>query len=292
VSRSGLSRVWSVLGALLALYAIGTWIIVQGGKSFAEIPGLDGRAQVVSAYEATLAVGILLGVLSAVGIQYMRKPAKRGETLLPVVAIADLGPHQARSWSMRLYQAFFVLVFLLIPAAALLQLNGIILDRGVLWHQGDAALGSIALKNAFALTRGSSDQDAKEYACRDEVTRVEGFVWLANMRCDIAKDNQLQPFDKAGRSLPENAQSVKSSCTRDLALPRSTPEACRSVRDISEYCEASERRCRGMQWLPILSPILPVATTIFGWLMLVWLLGEACYRKLYGVTLVADEFLT
>ena len=292
MSRSGLSRVWSVLGALLALYAIGTWIIVQGGKSFAEIPGLDGRAQVVSAYQAALAVGILLGILSAVGIQYMRKPAKKGETLLPVVAIADLGPHQARSWSMRLYQGFFFLVFLLIPAAALLQLNQIVLDRGILWHQGDAALGSIAVKNAFALTRGSSDQDVKEHACQDDVMRAEGFVWLANMRCDIAKDNQLQPFDKVGRSLLENAQSAKSSCTRELAIPRSTPEACKSVRDISEQCEASERRCRGMQWLPVLSPALLLATTMFGWVMLLWLLCEACYRKLYGVTLVGDEFPT
>ena len=43
MSRLGLARVWSVLGALLAPYSIGTWVILQGGKSFAELPGLEGE---------------------------------------------------------------------------------------------------------------------------------------------------------------------------------------------------------------------------------------------------------
>jgi hypothetical protein len=247
VSRSGLGRVWSILGALLALYAVGTWIILRGGKSFAEIPGLEARSPVISAYQAVLVVGTLLGILSAVGIQYMRRPAGPGETLLPVVAIADVGPHDARSWSMRLYQGLFFLIFLLLPAVALFELNDAVLDRGVLWHESDAALGGIALKNAFALTRGSSDQDTREFACRNEVTRRGGFVWLANMRCDIAKDDRPKPFDKKGKTIAENAESAVPSCTRDLAIARSKIEACENTRDISEECETSERRCRGMQ---------------------------------------------
>jgi hypothetical protein len=56
-----------------------------GGKSFAELPGLEGRAPVTSAYEAVLIIGLLLGVLSAVGIRYMRKSQGNGQGLLPVV---------------------------------------------------------------------------------------------------------------------------------------------------------------------------------------------------------------
>jgi hypothetical protein len=279
MSRSGLARVWSILGALLALYAIGTWIILQGGKSFAEIPGLEGRAPITSAYQAVLIVGTLLGILSAVGILYMRKSEGAGEGLLPVVAIADVGPHDMRSWSMRLYQGFFFFVFLLVPAVALYQLNDAVLERGVLWHNGDAALGAIAVKNAFAWTRGTSDQDTKEYACQNEVTRGDGFMWLANMRCDIVKANRLKPFAKTGRSIAENAESASPACTRDLALARSKIESCENATDVSEECETSERHCRGMQWLPLTSPLLLAGTTIFGWTMFLWLIAEAAYRR-------------
>src|ERR1700736_28529 len=103
MSRSGLARIWSVLGTLLALYAIGTWLILLGGKSFAELPGLEGRAPVTSAYEAVLLIGTLLGILSAVGIQYVRTARGTREALLPVVAIADVGPHEMHSLVMRVY---------------------------------------------------------------------------------------------------------------------------------------------------------------------------------------------
>jgi hypothetical protein len=284
VSRSGLARVWSILGAFLALYATGTWIILQGGKSFAEIPGLEGGAPVTSAYQAVLIVGTLLGILSAVSIRYMRMSVPAGKGLLPVVAIADVGPHNIHSWTMRLYQGFFFLVFLLLPAIALYQLNDAVLERGVLWHQGDTALGAIALKNAFAWTRGTSDQDTKEFACRNEVTRGDGFTWLANMRCDVVKAGRLKPFDKTGKTVAEDAASAPMSCTRDLAIARSKVETCENATDISEECASSERHCRGVQWLPDLSPLLQAATTVFGWAIFVWFVGEACYRKVQGLS--------
>jgi hypothetical protein len=278
VTRPGLARIWSIVGTLLALFAAGTWINLQGGKSFAEIPGLDGRAPVTSAYEAVLIVGCLLGILSGVGIFYFRMPTAADGALFPVVAIADVGPHDMRAWTMRLYQAFFFSIFLLLPAVSLYVLNDAVLERGVLWHQGDAAFGGIALKNAFSLTRGSSKQDADEFACRSEVTRKEGFTWLANMRCDLAKSSRLKPFEKSGKSIADDTASVALSCTRTLADGRA--EGCENARDISEQCEASERRCRGMQWLPGLSPALMLIATVFGWTMFAWLVVEAICRKI------------
>jgi hypothetical protein len=273
--------VWFYLGALLALYAGGTWIILQGGKSFAELPGLEGRAPVTSAFEAVIVIGLLLGILSGVGIRYLRKAQAARQPLLPVVAIADIGPHDMRSWSMRLYQGFFVLVFLFLPAAALYKLNDDVFERGVLWHDGDPALGAIALKNAFTWTHGTSEQDAKEYACRNEVTRAEGYTWFANMRCDIVKENRLKPFDKGVRSIAENVDDVANapSCVRDLAKSRLNSDKCENVRDISEECETSERHCRGMQWLPTVSPFGQVVTTLFGWGMFLWLIVELSCRK-------------
>jgi hypothetical protein len=283
--------VWSVLGALLALYAIGTWVILQGGKSFAELPGLDGRAPVISAYEAVVIVGTLLGILSGVGIQYMHNIRGAGEALLPVVGIGDTGPHDTRSLAMRLYQSFFFLVFLLVPAVALYQLNAAVLQRGVIWHDGDAALGGIALQNAFSWTRGASDQDAREYDCRNVVTRDGGFVWLASTRCDVVKASRLKPFASAGKSMTEDAEPRPPACTRDLAIARSKIEKCEGATDVSEICEASERRCRGMQWLPVLSPLLLVGATIFGWAMFVWLAVEVCYRGVFKIARPTDDLL-
>jgi hypothetical protein len=278
VSLSGLARVWSFMGSLLALYAAGTWIILQGGKSFAELPGLEGRAPVTSAYEAVLIIGLLLGLLSAVGLTYMRKSRGTGQGPLPVVGIGDIGPHDMNSASMRFYQAFFVLIFLFLPAIALFKLNHDVIKDGVLWHDGDPALGSISFKNTFGWTR----EDASEYACRREVTRPNDYTWLANRRCDILKANNLRPFNKAGMSTNENLEKITTApaCVHDLAKGRVNTDTCDNTRDISEECEKSERNCRGIQWLPFLSPLAQAALTLFGWAMFVWLVVELSYQKM------------
>jgi hypothetical protein len=246
-----------------------------------EVPGLEGRAPVTSAYEAVLIIGLLLGVLSAVGIRYMRKSQGNDQGLLPVVAIADTGPHDMNSWSMRAYQGFFVLIFLFLPAISLYKLNHDVIADGVLWHDGDPALGSIALKNAFAWTRGTKEQDAKEYDCRKEVTRAKDYTWLANKRCDVVKANGLKPFDKAVRSTAQNIDEATNAaaCVRELATASVDTDKCERATDISEECEISERRCRGIQWLPFLSPLAQAALTFIGWGMFVWLVAELSYRK-------------
>ena len=280
MSRAGLARIWGALGALLALYATGTWIILQGGKSFAEIPGLEAKAPVTSAYQAIPIIGVLLGVLAIVGLAHMRAKHQESESLFPIVAIADLGPHQLSAWSMRVYQGVFVLIFLLVPAAALVHLNSVVLQRGVLWHDGEPALSGIALKNAYGPS-ATIGPDANESACASTITRPkDGYVWLGNMRCDFAKAGRLKPFNKDGKSLADDAAGgPASSCTRDLALSQSRQQSCEGARDISEECETSERNCRGVQWLPFWSPVLLIVPAVFGWIMLIWLLGEAVCRK-------------
>ena len=279
MSRAGLARVWGTLGALLALYATGTWIVLQGGKAFAEIPGLEVKSPVTSAYLAVPIIGTLLGILSAVGLWFMRTTRPEGEGLFPVVAIADVGPHRMTASSMVVYQSFFVLMFLAVPAASLFRLNDVILQRGILWHDDDPALGSVVLKNAFTLTRGTGGVDASEYACASSVTREPGYVWLGNMRCDPVKAARLKPFNKDGHTLGEDAASAAMSCARDLALAQSQVQRCEGARDVSEECETSERNCRGVQWLPVVSPLILLGCTLFGWGMAAWLSIEAAWRK-------------
>lgn len=201
------------------------------------------------------------------------------------MAIADAGPHDLNSWSMRVYQGFFVLIFLFLPAISLYKLNGDVISYGVLWHSDDPALGSIALKNAFPWKLGREERDVKEYDCREEVTRAEGFTWLANKRCDIVKAKGLKPFDKAGTSTAQNIDDVADAplCVRDLAKSRVDTDQCERAIDISEECEKSERHCRGIQWLPFLSPLAQAALTFFGWGMFAWLVVELSYRKIQAL---------
>jgi hypothetical protein len=267
MTRLGLARVWSVLGALLGIYSTGTWIILQGGKSFADIPGLDGRAPVTSAYQAILMIGVLLSALCAAGIQHIRTIETARDPLLPIVAIGDVGPHTLNTWSMRFYQGFFFVFFVLIPALSLYQLNISLFQRGILWHEGDPALGSILLKNGYTLTAGTTNQDREEKACRNNVKRAQGFLWLSNMRCDPVKAKQLKPFSDTGKSIREDADSSPPNCVRSIAISNANSSSCKNARDISELCEENERRCRGIQWFPLGSPLLLATATVCGWFM-------------------------
>jgi hypothetical protein len=183
---------------------------------------------------------------------------------------------------MRVYQGFFVLIFLFRPAISLYELNHDVIEDGVLWQDGDPTLGGITFRNAFAWTGGTKEQDAKEYDCRNEFTREKDYTWLANNRCDIVKAGGLKPFDKAVRSIAQNIDEVPNApaCVRELAKTSVDTDKCERASDISEECEKSERHCRGIQWLPFLSPLAQAALTFIGWGMFVWLVAELCYRKI------------
>jgi hypothetical protein len=278
MTRAALARIWSVLGTLLAVYASGTWIIIQGGKSLAELPGLDGRAPVASAYEGALIIGVLLGLLSTVGIQFARTANSNQDSLLPLVAISELGTHRLSSWAIRLYQIVLFIIFIIIPAAALYKLNDTVFQQGILWTEGDPALGSIAAKNGYRVTEGSSAMDRQEFSCRQEILRGK-LVWLSNMRCDLVKAKHLKPFDKDGRTpLDETKASSGPACVLNLAADNSNNHKCSNVLDISEICESSERRCRGVEWFPIGSPLGLFSAATFGWVMTVWLITELWIR--------------
>ena len=211
----------------------------------------------------------------------MRKPQGNAQGILPVVGIADTGPHDMNSWSMRVYQGFFVLIFLFLPAISLYKLNHDVIEDGVLWHDGDPALGSIVFKECVRLDPRNERAGRKGIRLRKEVTRAKDYTWLANKRRDIVKVNGLEPFDKAVRSTAQNIDGVTNApaCVRALAKASVATDKCERATNISEECEKSERHCRGIQWLPFLSPSAQAPSTYLGWGMFVWLVAELCYRK-------------
>ena len=279
MSLRGLARVWSVLGVLLSLYAVGTWINLQGGKYLADLPGLDARSPVPSAFFAVLIIGFLLGILSWVGILYLRHSEHPGDASLPVVAIADVGPHDMRSPPMLFYQGIFFAVYLLIPAIALCQLDRVLWKRGVVWHEGAPALSAIPLKNAFYWGQAPGSPERLQYDCHEELRLHKksgdgrAFEWLSNAYCDIVKAKGLAYGAHNGRqSIGDDAESGGVKCSSDLARHLVKDVSCNNATDISELCEVAERYCRGIQWLPNLSPLSLAVMTLFGGLSFVWLL--------------------
>jgi hypothetical protein len=285
MSIAGLARLWSTLGAFLALYAIGTLFIAQGGKSFAELPGLDGRAPVTSAYEGVIMIGFVLAIQCIVGILHIRGRRDQ-DALLPVAFISDLGPHEMLSLSMQVYQAVCFAIFVIVPAVVLCFLAHVVLNRGFLWYDADPALGSIRLRNAYPIVALHGDGDAAETACAPTLLNVprpnapklpndkSHYVWLTNLRCDPAKFKQLMPFKTNGVGLAADLASSSETCVKALAKAQATKTECESSVDISEFCEASVRNCRGIQWVPGWSMSAFVVSILSGTVMLVILLFE------------------
>jgi hypothetical protein len=273
MSIAGLARLWSTLGAFLALYAVGTLFIAQGGKSFAELPGLDGRAPVTSAYEGVIMIGFVLAIQCIVGILHIRGRRDQ-DALLPVAFISDLGPHEMLSLSMQVYQAVCFAIFVIVPAVVLCFLAHVVLNRGFLWYDADPALGSIKLRNAYPIVALHGDGDAAETACAPKLLNRTGMVWLTNLRCDPAKFKQLMPFKTNGVGLAADAASSAEACISALAVAHAKETKCDGPVDISEFCEASLRNCRGIQWVPGWSMSAFVVSILSGTVMLVILLFE------------------
>ncbi len=137
-----LSALWSSVGTVLLYWTLNTWIVMQGGAPFLDL-GLiledPAGAQVIAFHVCP----VLLALLLSIAIAHAKaSKAERWSARLPYVAFDDLD-HSQRS--ARLYQAVFVLVFLVIPAAGLVHFAYQMKDMWVVYTdaqlQGQAAHG-------------------------------------------------------------------------------------------------------------------------------------------------------
>ena len=105
------AKIWTVLGAAASLTALNVFVQSQGGLLFTGGYLIEKRP-VIASFDAILIVSALLIVVCLVGVQYARLSSSDAwSTRLPIVGDDGKSPVEAASWSLRFYQAFFVLAY-------------------------------------------------------------------------------------------------------------------------------------------------------------------------------------
>lgn len=111
------SRLWLAVGLVLVFYSLNSWIAGQGGKPIFNIELVDDRP-VASALIALPICAVLLTLLCRIGVRFAKASprARVWHQRMPLVGLEGV---RTGSPEGRLYQGFFLLVFVGLPTAAL-----------------------------------------------------------------------------------------------------------------------------------------------------------------------------
>jgi hypothetical protein len=110
-----LRQIWSFLGALLCFYSVSAFIVSQGGPAILGAVFFENAPRIESVFAMPICGGLLI-LLSLVGTLYaklMKTQSWAGR--VPVVWLDGLDFSKPEA---KIYQAFFLLLFLLVPMIA------------------------------------------------------------------------------------------------------------------------------------------------------------------------------
>ncbi len=118
MSKTHLRQLWTAIGAILTFYSMNAWLVSQGGNAIFDVKLLDNRPRVESLFAVPIC-SIALFALCQIGVAYAKKSGG-GEwhSRLPVVWLESL---ETSSVGGRRYQAFFLAIFIFVPAVALIH---------------------------------------------------------------------------------------------------------------------------------------------------------------------------
>ncbi|GHG25280.1 hypothetical protein [Paracoccus aerius] len=111
------SRLWLAVGLVLVFYSLNSWIAGQGGKPIFNIELVDDRP-VASALIALPICTLLLTLLCRIGVCFA-KASPRARSWHERMPLVGLDGVRTGSPEGRLYQGFFLLIFVGLPSAAL-----------------------------------------------------------------------------------------------------------------------------------------------------------------------------
>lgn len=250
MTTTALARIFSYLGAVLALLAIGAWVNNRDGPAIFHYVRFDER-MTVDAYNAIIAISVLLIIVaSALGLYASRRP---GGWLhrIPVVRFSDkfpfIGPPDTQSEDIGrsglvAYQIATLILVLLIPAGALVHLNHWLLyDRGRVWNAAVESVDGAPVIDTIPFLGPS----------------VAGRAVLSSPQ---------QNNGKADFRLVDRMEDIMTA-RRYADESRPKPE-----RPPSEPCQGHPDKCTGVTWCPLWSPLLLWMLTLVAWLCTAWAL--------------------
>jgi hypothetical protein len=134
-----LSKIWSVVSAVLLYYALNSWIVAQGGN---EVFGakLVLSQRVPAAMIAIVVCSILAIGSSTVGLLYARRGGKRWHERIPVVGFEDIQTATAEG---RTYQAAMLALLSGLPFISMIYFWHSFLTAKVIWNDGSKKPASL-----------------------------------------------------------------------------------------------------------------------------------------------------
>lgn len=118
MSAVQLKKLWTLIGAVLVFYSLNAWLVGQGVNSVFNATLLDARPRFVSLFAIPIC-SVLLVLLCHIGIAYARAtPTGSWHARIPVVWLDAV---DTKTRAGMIYQGFFVVMFLLVPCAALIH---------------------------------------------------------------------------------------------------------------------------------------------------------------------------
>jgi hypothetical protein len=248
MAPKALAQIFSYLGAVLALLAIGAWVNNRDGPNIFHYVRFDER-MTIDAYFAIFAISVLLFIVALTLASYAGHQSDGWLNRIPIVKFSDKFPFVAPSETQPgdigktgfvAYQIATLILVLLIPAAALFHLNNYVFyDRGRVWNasvrsiDGARVIDTIPFLSPTAEGRAVLDSPKQNNGKAD-------FRLADRMEDIMTERHEVDP----SKPKPENAPS--------------TP------------CKNDTNKCTGVTWSPLWSPLVLWTLTLAAWLCTAW----------------------
>lgn len=278
MTRAAYAKLYLILATFCLVFSLSVHVLTQGGGSLANLPGLDGKQPVISAYFAVMLTGLTLFAAGVIAILYARSPGDGMAPALPLIGLGDTAANvDARKTSAKVYAGIVLFLFAILPAASLIHLNGVVAQRGRIWNEHLPAVITVPAGCLLPTWWPFGDCKADNHRLAASMVNFDGRLWLAETACDVVWEREMSAPQMASRrtgggpSISQSEAGARSRISdRDTADLRSAGEAavpsCDQPRDRSAACADSAGRCRGVVWITHSSQLALLATSVLGWL--------------------------
>ncbi len=241
MSREAYALLFVRAGWFGLVFAISVQLITQGNVLVVSVPGLDNRIPNLSAFFAIPIIGIALAITTTAGALHAALPRRPGEGATPIAGLGDAaGTIDARRRSARIYASAMLIIFIVPPAWSLGHLSRVVMNRAAIWNEAQSP---------------------------PAVVRPACFLpFPPSLRCPDAELAQVPAIRADG---PQRLSLADNRCDPHFDQPPSyAPPPC----ERSAMCVQRPSRCRGVDWLPIWSPVAIIVPTLAGWGGSLWFL--------------------
>lgn len=235
--QSQLAKCWVYLGPIAFLLAVSTVLQSQGGPPLPDSLFQEGRPHIASYYSIFLLAPMLIGLAAIASIYAYRSESPAWSGRLPIIADDPDNPADPPALLIKIYQAFFLVGFILVPAYALGHANRVVLNRTVIWNEAAGPENAFATKYSLL---ASPFQPRVDRTMRPDPNGASPRLWLADREGD-----------------------PKKAVHPDFSSP--------NPRELSPACKEKATACRGVEWFHPWSLVATGLLSTLAGLAFLWL---------------------